>query len=684
MHHVPTIMKILLALATAAYFTTQSTAQGPVGGDLEIKAQFDQNGDHQLDASERTLAREWLRQNRQQRGGPGGRGGPENAADATPKQGGTVAVADAPIFPGASFYDPDVLRTLFITFEQADWLLELADFYRTDVEVPASLVVDGKTYQGIGVHFRGNTSYQMVRGKKKSLHLSFDNEHEAQRVFGYRSTNLINGNEDSSGIREALNAFIAGRHAPALKANLVRVVINGEDFGIYVNLQHFNKDFLDENWNTSKGSRFKVPPDFSGNGALRDLGDDDADYQRNYVLKSAFEPTAFARLKQLCQLLEHGAEAEILLELPDYLDIDDALWFLAINNAILDGDGYYSRGSDYALWLDAKGRFHPVARDGNEVLGSGEGGPLGRFGPFGRSPRGARSAPPPDSPGGNQPDGPPKPNDLPPIGAGPAGPAGPDGPFGPGGPDGPFGRLGPDGPRSPSVQQPALAMLDEATRPLVRRLLAVPAWRERYLFYLHTITEQTLRQEVILPRLTAWLKLAGEYVRQDVHSLTGYDAFVRALSEPSTNAAEAKRSLLALVEARGKVLKADLALQGPWPTITEAKATVTGAPLQHRLQVTAKSKGSSRMLLHIANGKVGAYAIMPMLDDGKHGDGDAGDGVFGATSGILGKDRTTRWFVEAALQSGRVACQPDSGGSRPLLFINPDVKPEAAKTAPHK
>jgi len=55
-----------------------------------------------------------------------------------------------------------VLRTLFLEFEESDWEQELVDFHNTDVEVPAKLTVDGKVYNGVGVHFRGMTSYQSV------------------------------------------------------------------------------------------------------------------------------------------------------------------------------------------------------------------------------------------------------------------------------------------------------------------------------------------------------------------------------------------------------------------------------------------------------------------------------------------------------------------------------------------
>jgi hypothetical protein len=650
---------------------------GPMGRELQVVERFDTNGDHRLDPEERKAARAWIRENRAQRGargGPPGFGPPgfgpqgfgplgfgplgnEETADPD-RRGVDVAVADAPTFSGRPFYDQDVVRTLFLTFPQPDWYEELSDFYRTDVDLPATLVVDGATYADIGVHFRGNTSYSMVRGKKKSLHLSFDWTHDAQRVLGYRSTNLINGNEDPSCLREALNAFVSRRHAHALQANLVRVVINGEDFGVYVNLQHFNKDFLDENYGSSKGTRFKVPPDFSGNGALRDLGDDEASYRRNYLLKSEDDPKAWTRLRDLCQLLENGGGEQLLLELPDYLDLDDALWFLAIDNAILDGDGYYSRGSDYSLWLDAAGRFHPIARDGNEVLGADDGPPATSSGRPG-SRGGQRGGPRGPMRGG------------PPFGA----------PFG-----GPGGR-GPGmrgGPRSPQADQPALAMLDDPARPLIRRLLAVPAWRERYLWFLHTIAATTLDDAVIGPRLDAWRQAVDGYVRQDAHSLYGYDAFARALAplaSANADAGAADRSLRQVIAERRKVLLADPALQGPWPEIADLVHERVDRDGTKVLRVTARCAGAARMTLHTAPGRVGAFGAVPMLDDGQHGDGAAGDGVFGATVPMPTGARQLRFYVEAALPSGRAACMPASGGAGPKVVALPDAKDGAAADA---
>src|SRR5947207_5877706 len=84
----------------------------------------------------------------------------------------------------------------------SDWEKELADFYHTDVDVPAKLTVDGKTYPDVGVHFRGASSYMTVpEGGKRSLDISMHFVHAEQRLGGYRSLNLLNSNADPTFLR---------------------------------------------------------------------------------------------------------------------------------------------------------------------------------------------------------------------------------------------------------------------------------------------------------------------------------------------------------------------------------------------------------------------------------------------------------------------------------------------------
>ena len=179
-------------------------------------------------------------------------------------------------------YDPTVLRTLFFQFENDDWEKEMMAFNNTDVEVPATLTVDGKTYKNVGLHFRGMSSFMGVpAGLKHSMNVAMDFVDEKQTLLGYRTLNLLNAHEDPTAMRTVLYLQAAREYLPAPKANFVRVVLNGESWGIYPNAQQYNKDFDNEWFKTTDGARWKVPGSPGGRGGLEYVGDDPAAYKRS-------------------------------------------------------------------------------------------------------------------------------------------------------------------------------------------------------------------------------------------------------------------------------------------------------------------------------------------------------------------------------------------------------------------
>ena len=196
--------------------------------------------------------------------GFGGEDEPRRRQARTWRQPSVAAITGTPL------YDPTVLRTLFLEFDDKDWEAELADFHHTDVEVPATLIVDGKKYPNVGVHFRGMSSFMMVReGHKRSLNVSLDFVDPKQRLYGYKTLNLLNSHEDPSFLHTVLYLQIARNYIPAPKANFVKVVINGESWGLYVNAQQFDKVFLAESYPSSKGTRWKVKGSPGGAGRAR-------------------------------------------------------------------------------------------------------------------------------------------------------------------------------------------------------------------------------------------------------------------------------------------------------------------------------------------------------------------------------------------------------------------------------
>src|SRR4029079_4448827 len=118
----------------------------------------------------------------------------------------------------------------------------------------------------------------------------------------------------------------AREYIPAPKANFVRVVINGENWGIYASVQQFNRDFLKENYRDSSGARWKAPgPNFQ-NG-LSYLCDNASAYKSLYEIKTKDDPEQWAALINLCKVLNQTPANELEKALAPILDIDGVLRF---------------------------------------------------------------------------------------------------------------------------------------------------------------------------------------------------------------------------------------------------------------------------------------------------------------------------------------------------------------------
>ncbi len=372
-----------------------------------------------------------------------------------------------------NLYDAGTLRTLYLRFHDEDWYAQLNAFYRTDVEVPADLVVDGKVYKEIGVRARGTSSYFTVNSAKKSFNVAIDYGDDSQRLNGYKTLNLLNGHVDASFLREVLFNRIARDYFPAMKTNLVRLVINGESWGVYINLQQYNKDFLDEWFGTRDGVRFKVGP---GGGGLTYTGNDVEAYQGTYQLKTANVENPYDNLIELTEMLDAKTPDEKLkTDLPSILNIDRALWQLAVSNVFMDDDSYIHKGGDFSIYQDVNERFHLISHDNNETF---------RFGAERR-------------------------------GGGPGG-------RGPGGWS--WGELS-DGMVSPVTHA------ENNMRPVISRLIGVPEWKARYIAHVQTVVDEWLNWEVMEPVIREYHTLIAEDVESDDKKLYDYNSFLESVDK---------------------------------------------------------------------------------------------------------------------------------------------------------
>lgn len=450
---------------------------GPGGGggfggppnreEVKLVSKFDKNGDKILDSAERKAALESLQKERSGEGGrrgPGPRGPrpPMNYDEEPATPGPKMSPSDVKTYADEPLYSLKVVRTIFIEFPDANWEKEMAAFKNTDVELSAKVVVDGKTFNNVGVHFRGASSFDMVpEGRKRSLNLTFDFVDKDQKLLGYRSLELNNSHEDPTMLRAVLYSHIARGYIPAPKANFMRVVINGEFWGIYCNSQPFNKDFVDDFFRTSQGVRWKTPGSPRGQATLKYLGDDPAKYKGIYELKSKEDPKAWADLINLCKVLTETPADKLESALSPILNVDGALKFLALENALVNNDGYWVRTSDYSLYQDVTGKFHVLPHDYNET----------------------------------------------------------------------FARPGGPGMRMQTGDLDPLLAVNDSNKPLLSSLLAVPAWRDRYLGYVKQIATTWLDWRNLGPLATDLQNLIAADVKIDTRKLDSTEAFFKALNE---------------------------------------------------------------------------------------------------------------------------------------------------------
>ena len=606
---------------------------GPPGGggpgaprNRALVKQFDKDKDGMLSDEERLAARRYVQENpAPRRGGRGGRGGPPGPVE-PPEAGRKLSPKQVKNYPKNKLYDESILRTFFLEFKQDDWEKELADFYRTDVEVPARLTVDGKTYPDVGVAFRGNSSFFAVReGQKRSFNVTLDYADKDQNLYGYRTLNLLNAHSDPSFQRTVLYSHIARHYTAAPKANFVHVVVNGESWGIYINDQQYNKDFLNDWFDRRDGVRWKIPAGPTGR-ALTYEGDKREDYW-GFELKTKDDPKHWQDLIKLCKTLD-GASKEKIASIDSILSIDRALWFLALDNVLIDSDGYYSRGSDYVIYQEPQfGRFHVLPYDNNETF---------RF------------------PGG-------------------------------GGPPG----SGIRGEQPTGVQLNPFSGEYDDMKPLLSRLLADPEISSRYAAHVRTIVDEWLNWKKIGPISNQYYKLIDEEIEKDTRKHSSYADFILNMTDTLDTGRRPLPGLKSFVEERRTYILSLPEFKKPTPKITSVKlATINGKtsalPAKKPVHIQAKISGSvkaDRVMLYHASAPLAPFQRLPMRDDGKHEDGAAGDGIYGAAIPAQDAGTHVQYYVEARADAsvGSTIFFPRTAESKPLDFYIPI--PDAPKTS---
>lgn len=277
-----------------------------------------------------------------------------------------------------ALYDPGKITEIKIQFADPNWKVKLDSLKKaySAERLPALLTLDGEKYPGVGVRYKGNSSFYNVEksgSKKLPLNIKVNYEDSKRRLpDGYGSLKLANVFRDPSYIREALSYEIIGKYMPAPKSNFAKVYLDNQYIGLYSNVESIGDEFILKHYGTKKGNLIKCDPEWnlkpapncpeSDKASLQYMGTDTLCYRGFYELDN---PAGWPRFHELLLTINKTPD-----NIESILNVDQALWMLALNNVLVNLDSYIGLFChNYYLYQDTFGVFQPLIWDLNLSFG---------------------------------------------------------------------------------------------------------------------------------------------------------------------------------------------------------------------------------------------------------------------------------------------------------------------------
>lgn len=269
-------------------------------------------------------------------------------------------------------FDKKSLSEIRLTFSQNNWA-DALDSLRLygDNMLQGTVSIDGVTYNQIGARFRGNNSYQMGM-KRNPMHLKLNLVNKNQQHQGYTSIKLSSALRDPSMVREMLYSEIAAKYIPTPQTCYAKLYVNNEYIGVFVILESVDGQFYKNNFGSDNGASFKAGVDYKPDmapGCKQNLfGSLEYEewikcYSGNFEMGSA---EGWEELQDLTKVLNKDVK-----NIEKVLDVDNALWMLALNNVLVNLNSYSGNYSvNYYLFRDNNGKFHTIPWDLNLSFGS--------------------------------------------------------------------------------------------------------------------------------------------------------------------------------------------------------------------------------------------------------------------------------------------------------------------------
>lgn len=178
-------------------------------------------------------------------------------------------------------------------------------------------------------------------------------------------------------------------------------------------------------------------------------------------------------------------------------------------------------------------------------------------------------------------------------------------------------------------------------RPLLSRLLAIKELRQRYLGHMRAVLEECFNPACLNPVIEHYHQLSVAAIAADSRKGYSMSAYTNALTAVKTYVRNRYTFLTNHAELRPLAPVIGV-VEGPAGDPTTADLPVITA------QVKANgTDGIDSVWLYWRDQPYGRFSVTRMFDDGLHGDGSAGDDLYGATTAYAAAGHRVNYYVEA-------------------------------------
>ena len=286
----------------------------------------------------------------------------------------TIIIIPASVFSQPNFPDDEeIFRDdvvgrvdILINPDTLQWIYENVE---SNLEWHATFIFDNgtihDTIENIGFRLRGNTSRQSA---KKSFKVSFNTFESGRKYHGIEKMNL-NGEHNDPTVARSKVSWDLCRQAgiPASRSNYVQLYINNDYFGLYINVEHIDEEFVDKRYGNQDGNLYKClwPAD------LNYLGSDPEQYKGGaYTLKTNVEADDYSDISNFIGVLNNTPIDELECELEKIFNVQDYLKIMAMDVFTANWDGYIFNKNNFYLYHNTEtGKFEYIPYDLDNTYG---------------------------------------------------------------------------------------------------------------------------------------------------------------------------------------------------------------------------------------------------------------------------------------------------------------------------